>query len=460
MKTLKFTLLSVLLFCLLWMGAIFFGPFLISTATSHFSNGMVKLTRVEVTPKLKINAAAVDFVLPLAGGGNDLKGASRAVSIDWKIRGGFELIGAVGPSNLEGYGTLKSINFTIKPTSIFNWNETNIKLEFQKLAGADFEISRGVLSGKTHDTFKVIDNVEFISPKAFVEIGDASFQAEEIRASMDHHLLGQLLTLQDLEIDFSSKRLLSPKGTVESASANGQIKLSNGEATFELLVSDVHIDRYQVKVQTFAMSSTYLLRSGAFEGIGDFSASNIVSETPSLSIDNYSGSFKFSPLEISHDGTLNVSKLELKTDQYFMGQIENGILDINLHGRLLPSKIDLKGQGVLALKEVADFNASIFFETSLDEFDIFNCLAQSCAVSALEAKYNISASGSALTGNIKCGKVNCLDRPLLHVLQTDDTSKFFQAISTIGILSPLALPIAYLAISGGEVVGNGHLVNF
>ena len=62
MKIVNFILWPVFLFCLLWLSAIFFGPVLVRNAISYFSEGRIELTRVEVTPMLKISADAVDFV--------------------------------------------------------------------------------------------------------------------------------------------------------------------------------------------------------------------------------------------------------------------------------------------------------------------------------------------------------------------------------------------------------------
>ena len=61
---------------------------------------------------------------------------------------------------------------------------------------------------------------------------------------------------------------------------------------------------------------------------------------------------------------------------------------------------------------------------------------------------------------LKCEKTGCFGRPSRHVLQIDDTNRFFKALSNSGILSPLIIPIAYLAISGGQAVGDGHILNF
>jgi hypothetical protein len=114
----------------------------------------------------------------------------------------------------------------------------------------------------------------------------------------------------------------------------------------------------------------------------------------------------------------------------------------------------------LSLEGVDDFNASVSVESSLPEVDIFDCFEAKCGVEFLEAKYDIFVSDFALNGTLKCSEIDCLNRPITHVVQTDNTNEFFQALSEIGILSPLSLPIAYMAVSGGEVVGDGHVLNF
>ena len=460
MKIVNFILWPILLFCLLWLGAIFFGPVLVRNAISYFSEGRIELTRVEVTPMLKISADVVDFVLPSVAGGKDLKGASRASSIDWKIKGGFEIIGFIGPSSLKDRGTIGSVNFIIKPISMIDWSEADIKLDFENLTGGDLDVLRGTFAGKITESFKVLRNVELVFAKALAKVGNNPFQADALSVSVDLYTIGQPLTLQNLNTNLNAEKFVFPKFGLEGSSVKVGSNLSGGVLDYKVLVSDVSLDQYKLKAKSMVLSSSHSLSKSAFFSAGEFVVSDIVSKALALKIENYSGNFKIAPAGISHNGKVIISALELKTDQYFIGQIENGILDVTLTSVVMPRKVNLKGQMRLSLEGVDDFNASVSAESSLLAVNIFDCFGRKCDVEFLEAKYGTVVSDFALNGNLKCRKIDCLKRPLLHVLQTDNTNKFFQALSEINILSPLSLPIAFLAVSSGEVVGDGHVLNF
>ena len=460
MKIMKLILWPILVFCCVWVSAIFFFSFLITNAASYFSDGRVILKRVKVSPKLKINAAVVDFAQPGMFGGKDLRVSSRAVSVDWRITDGFKLIGIIGPSSLKEYGTVGSANFSLKPNSLIDWSEVYLNLEFKQFIGANFEVLAGAFKGKITEHFKVFRDFSFVASRTLGEIANNPFRADAWSTSADRYKIGQPLTLQNMGTNFGAKRLMFTKGGLGSSSVKGEIKLSKGVAEFKVSVSSLHLDQYDLKAENLTITSKHSILSDAFEGAGEFSISDIVSQVPAINIENYNGSYQISSSDISHIGTALISDLEVKTDQYFIGQIKNAILNVNLDGLTASSGIDLKGEGILSLKDVAGFNVNVFVESSLSEDSFFHCFEHRCSLDPLEVKYDISASGSVLTGNLKCGKVDCLTRPLLHVIRTDDTNKFFQALSSTGILSPLSLPIAFLAVSGGEVSGNGHVLNF
>ena len=274
---------------------------------------------------------------------------------------------------------------------------------------------------------------------------------------MDLYTIGQPLTLQNLNTTLNAKKFVFPKFGLEGSSIKVESNLSGGVVDYKVLVSGVYLDQYKLKAKSIALSSSHSLSASAFYGAGEFSVSDIVSKAPALKIENYSGNFKIAPAGISHNGKAIISALELKTDQYFIGQIENGILDVALTSVVMPGKVNLKGQMRLSLEGLMILMPVFLLNPSLLEVDIFDCFGRKCDVEFLEAKYDTVVSDFALNGNLKCRKIDCLNRPMLSY---SHTNKFFQALSEIGILSPLSLPIAFMAISSGKVVGDGHVLNF
>ena len=460
MNVLKFILWPILLICLGWVGIIFFGPSLISYAVGYFSEGRVNLTRVEVTPDLKINAAAVDFSLPYVGGVANLGGIFRAVSIDWKIENGFELIVAVGASSLKEHGTISSLDFRLKPASVTDWSEVDLQLYFGQLSGANFDLERGGLTGKFVNRFQDLDNVEFTLSKTEGKFGATSFEVAELVGTSDHYKFNQPLIKQDSKITYTFQTMKIPEGGFESSIAKGDLKLSNGQAVFQVLLADPQLTGQEFKAKSLMISSKRSLSTNSLEGAWEFSVSEIELISPAIKVKKYSGDLVFSPSSFLHTGKAYISNLDIKNDQYFIGKIEKGILDIDLSSRVVDARTEVVGRGVLTLKEVVDFSASGSIGFSLSEINVLECIFRQCELRSLEADYRIATADASLVGNLKCEKNDCLKRPTQHVLQTDNTNKFFQAISHVGILSPLSLPIAYLAISSGEIVGDGHILNF
>ena len=460
MKVVKFILWPTLLFCLVWISIIFFGPPIITSAVFYFSKGNVELTGVKVSPKLKFSAAAIDFSLPLVAVEKGLSGVSRAVLIDWKVRGGLQLVVSAGPSSFREYGTLKSTKFTLKPISIFDWSEVKLKLEFDQIVGADFELVQGELKSKLTSSFQELENVELSLSKVHGEALNTSFKVAELSLSLDKLKISQPFYQQDLHITYSIRQLMLPKSTFEITSTDGDIRLADGEVALKISASEVQFVRQQLKAKNLTLSSKRLLLSKAFEGTWDLSISEIKSKFPAFDIEAYKGYVTANTSGISHGGRAVISKAELKMDKFFIGQIENGVFDVLLTSRGLPSSIKLEGQGLLTLRDVDNFSLTASSKTSLEGTDILSCIYQQCGSGIVNTSYKINVSGASLTGNFKCGEALCSDRGVQHKIQTDNTNKFFQALSKLDFLNPLILPLAYISISNGEVIGQGHALNF
>ena len=460
MKALKFILWPVLLICVLWIGAIFFGPALIVNATSYFSAGRVNLTRVEVSPRLKISAAVVDFALPELNDGIELDGVSRALTLDWKVGKEFELIGSIGPSTLTKNFTLSSLNFTLKPNSMLDWSKVNFQIEFEQLVGADFELIRGNFTGKVIDSFHVLKDVALAIPKVRGKVMSSLFESTAMTATLDHYKINQPLRLQNSELTYKLDNFAFPVSTFESSLFEGDIKISDGVVVASASITDAQIKSQNLKAKSLRLLTTHSLPYSASKGVWEFTISEIEREDPLMKISSYIGQLAPSPSGIYHSGTAIISSLDLQNDKFFVGQVENGLLDVEFRSRVSPSRTDVLGQAVLTLDGVDDFRVSASIKSAMPKTELINCFDQDCRLRDLEVDYQILASGSSLIGSLRCEGADCYNPSAHHELQTDNTNMFFQALSEFGILSPLSLPIAFMAVSSGEAVGDGHKLKF
>lgn len=460
MKVLKFILWPILLFCIVWIGAIFFGPTLISSATSYFSDGKVNLTRVKISPKLEVSVAVVDFAAPLGPDGRDLNGVLRALKVDWKIKNGFEVIGSIGPSSLVERGTVSSTSFRLEPASILDWSEVNVQLEFEQLVGTSFGMERGRFIGKLTNGSQDLKDVELVLQKIHGGSGENFFQSAASRVTLEHYQIRQPINNQKLDIEYSLQDIAFPEIALTAGLAEGDLSLLKGDVLVNALLADIKLTKQHVKANALNLSIKHVLSADNFEGVLEFSFSEVASKDPAISIEKYSGYVTATASSISHSGQAVVSKLELETNELFIAEIDKSILDFTLDSWALPSGTGVKGQVLLTLEEATDFKASAVFETSLSEINPIKCIRTRCNYGNLGAQYKIVASEASLLGNLTCSRADCFNQSVQHEVQTDDTNKFFEAVSLMGIVSPLVLPLAFIAISNGEPVGDGHLVRF
>ena len=442
------------------MGLIFFGPPLIVSATTHFSEGRVNLTRVKISPKLKITAGSVDFALPVAVRRQDLSGVSRALTLDWRIKNGLEFVGTIGPSRLDGYGTLSAAKFKLKPTSFFDWSNLILQIDFQKFIGFNLEMPQGDFTGVFNKSEATLSDMKITIPKIQGEVGHTFFEAEAFSVKLDAYAFGRSLKAQELELKYNLQKLHFPEGSFGASLFEGDIDFSNGDIIFDASASDAYFAKQKLTAKSLSLSTRQSLLTDVFDGAWLFSISEIELKFPWIEIEEYGGHLTFTPLGISHTGRAVISKLELETDKYFIGQIDNGTIDVEAVSRVLPSGLNMEVNGLLNLKKEKDFSASASLKVLTSEPNLLGCIGKKCEVTAAAADYHISVLGASLKGSLKCRRNDCFKGPEHHALETDNTAVFFNSLSTTGILSPVALPMAYWAISSGQVAGDGHILKF
>lgn len=460
MNILKLFLWPILLVCLIWMAAIFLGPKIIISAISYVSDGAINLTNVKVSPKLQVSAKVINFKIPSVFDRKDLSGSLRGLSIDWKVNNGFELYGQIGPSVLNRYASLSSARFTLEPMSIFNWTEVDVRLDFEELDGDQFLLDRGSFSGNFGDFFQELNDTKFEASLFRGTIGQTLVEATNLAVAVEHYELNQTLIQQKPQITYAVDEFKIPQIGFKSLSLGGGIGLVNGGVNFDTVATENELKEPQIKAKTLNLLFKQSPSKNVFDGEWKFSLLDVEFLNPFAKIDIYNGDFTLTSSAFDHSGRVEIEEMQLKTDQYFLGQVENANLDVQLSGRLLPSKIELSGNGLLTLESKKDFNATGSFDALISNFDLMGCWNKKCNIKKLDVNYGVSVSSASLVGTFECNNVDCLSRPTRHVLKTDNTNKFFQGLSNLNILNPLSLPVAYMVISGGKNVGSGHELNF
>lgn len=460
MKFLKFILWPILFLSLVWVSAIFLGPTIIVSVTSYFSEGQINLTRVKISPKLKISVAAVDLAFPRAVYGHDIAGTLRGLTVEWSMKNGFELAGLIGSSKLKWLGDLSPTTFTFKPASVLDWSEVDLRIAFDQIKAPNFDVLGGELSGRLSNSFQGLKDAELTLSEIRGNVGKNLVEAEAVKFNLDNYNVAEQLFQQNSAVTYSLKKVMLPLSDFEGSSIVGDVTLFSGEMIFKLLMEDAYLMGKQLKAKNVDLTLKRMISDDTFEGNWKFSVSEFELNDPLVKVQDYSGTLAATTSGISHIGRAANLSVELKSDDYFIGQIEKGILDVSFTTSFYPSGIDVSGQGVLTLRDVDDFSANLSTKFSFPELSSLNCFDQNCKLGFLEADYHVAASEYSLQGSINCVSSDCFERPSKHVLKTDNTNGFFQSLSEFGILSPLSSTMAYMAISNGEALGYGHILDF
>ena len=80
------------------------------------------------------------------------------------------------------------------------------------------------------------------------------------------------------------------------------------------------------------------------------------------------------------------------------------------------------------------------------------------SVDTWEAEFTFSTPEGKLIGSSFCPPPNCALEFSEHILATDNTADFFSSLSSLELLSPLSLALAYSVMLDGNALGKGHKI--
>ena len=218
-----------------------------------------------------------------------------------------------------------------------------MKIKFEQLEGPSFDFKRGSLSGELVNSFQDIKDVELVLPESHLLIEGRPFKATESNVKVNYYELKKLLSQQNSKVEYLSQNIKFSEGLFEISSVEGDMMLSNGAVVFNSLGTDAKLGKQGLQAETLSLSSSHLLSAGAFDGTWEFSFSEIVSKVPISKVAKYSGKLTLTTSGIEHRGRALISELELKTDEYFLGQIKDAVLDVAVNSHSAPSRTDVDG---------------------------------------------------------------------------------------------------------------------
>ena len=158
------------------------------------------------------------------------------------------------------------------------------------------------------------------------------------------------------------------------------------------------------------------------------------------------------------DGQLNSFTIE--NEGSFLVEMPDGHLTVKSQ---LP---DQKAKNDIELAITLDTNdrQKLFIEANLgasfERDSVMNCIYNKCQISKLSAHYSINIMNSIMTGQLYCTTTDCLGSKFSHRVETQNTSEFFNAVSSAKLVNPMLLTYIYTEIMRGQKEGQGHIKDF
>jgi len=456
MRFLKLFLWIILTTCLAWGSAVVLGPTLISRALNATFEGSVEINRLDVSPKLKITASFIKFGIPGDKDSIPLKGFVRGIDLSWKIADGFMLTATLGPSLIEGVGTLEAATIKFNPRGLFDWSSAELVATLSSLTVGH------AVAGQVDITAGLNDNIGSLKiahvTAQDVKIERAALTTEEFILSFSDLDLRSPIDKQDIPFNLNvSGSLTGPAGDLHGVNLSGELHSSSVE--LDISVEKAKFDDFEVAVDGFSASSKYDLSRKQFGPASTISAARITAGSAGVNIVDYSGEIHLEKDKILTIGAMTIESAVLKSGATFLAKISDAALQYE--GSIL-KKAD--NEHLLTVDAKFDVTDDLQIVSSLDASliasDLAKCIAKNCAIVNSSIRYLVELPSANLTGESYCEAGFCLPDHMRHSVTTDNTAVFFAELAEERVLSPLIIPLAYYAMRGSSPIGFGHRLDF
>ena len=456
MRFLKLFLWIILTTCVAWGSAIVLGPTLISRALNATFEGSVEINRLDVSPTLKVTASFIKFGIPRNNDSIPVEGFVRGFGLSWQIADGFSLTATLGPSLIEGVGTLEAATIKFTPRGLFDWNSAELVATLSSLTVGH------AVAGQVDITAGLNDNLRSLETAVMTVQGvkneSADISGEKFILSFSDLDLRHPIKQQEIPFNLDmSGSLTGAAGYVRGVDLSGELR--SPSVAFEISVEKAKIGQFEVAVDGFSASSTYNLSNNQFGPASRISAARINAESARVNIVDYSGDIHFVENKILTTGSMNIESLVLKSGSTSIANVSDAALQY--HGSILkksdkehPLTVDAKLQITDDLAIVSTFNASLLSS------NLTRCFAENCSIVNSLISYLVELPSATLTGESYCKVGFCPPDQMRHSVTIDNTDVFFAELAEERVVSPLMIPLAYYTVRGSSPIGLGHRLDF
>lgn len=452
MRLLQLMMIVLLTGCMVWASAIFLGPWAMTKYLERYASHAVKVSGLKVTPKLAVTASSMDIIVA------DLSVASlRGVKFDWTILSsdGASVTLTAPLGKIYGRVGLGGINLSARysghgrPLEILGSAK---RVEDEVIGFAD-EIG---FKADTDLNLEIFDSVEMTMQTV------ESFNPNAIRAS------GVELEIEalDLGANISSQKMDGTVQALEFDSEIGdiagralQVKFSSaaGIVMLDYQASVVSSEARGMSIASVKGSATYDAVQGLIGGPVELNLEDFAWGKARLP--NVTSEITLSGRDVSISAEGSLSETEILIDGSYVGSTPDMLFTVDLDGQALESStaffgdVELSGEG-------REISLIAKVKGHADTPYLLNCAATGCDVRNLTADYTLATKDARINGNSTCTSKACWAGEVAHTLQIDDTSKFFENMQALKLMSPLALGLVYAQFLRGVPVGRGHRLKF
>ena len=449
--------------CISWGGVLIFGPSLIKLALDQMAPGAINVQRLHISPKFEVSASMVEFSVQQSSD-IELTGFVRGLRVDWSFEDALQFRVELGPTQLNGRGSIASANLLIVPKKILSWSDLSLDGQVSELAikqsSDELNAASVQFSGRIDLTTKRFDDPSFNLKDVAFETVVGSILVPNMIVSSDNLTLSEPLLSQKL----------SYVATVEKGFEMGTTKVGKTEIagilddsimSFQSEIADFSDEKVQLEAGALSVEGSYNLKAGSWGPETKVSAAKISFDEPKVKLNSYRGVVQnLGDGHVSWSSDATLESAELSNDTLFIGKFVGGALKID--GEIEPHSVeDTTGLNVaFAYATDEDFKVTTGARFEVDASDLARCAHVDCKASNVAASFAFDVAGELLSGKTWCASPACGATDFNHRVTTRDTDAFFSKLMGLRLLNPVVLQMLYAQIRSGTPLSAGHVLEF
>ena len=463
MRLLKVLLLLLLFMWISWGGVLIFGPSLIKLALDQMAPGAINVQSLHISPKLEVSASMVEFSAP-RNSDIELVGFVRGLRVDWSFEDALQFRVELGPTQVNGRGSIASANLLIVPKKILSWSDLSLDGQVSELTikQSSGELNTGSVrfSGRIDLTTKRFDDPGFILNDVTSDTVMGSVSVPNMIVSSDNLTLSEPLLSQKLSYVATAEKGFE-MGTTKVGKTEIAGILDDSIMSFQSEIADVFDEKVQLDAGALSVEGSYNLKAGSWGPETKVFAAKISFDKPKVKLNSYRGALQnLGDGHVSWSSDAHLESAELSNDNLFIGKFEGGALKID--GEIEPHFVEgMTGLNVaFAYDTDEDFKVTTEARFEVDALDLARCASASCKASNVAASFVFDLAGELLSGESWCTSPACGATGFNHRVTTRDTDAFFSKLMGLRLLNPVVLQMLYAQIRSGTPLSAGHVLEF